>query len=151
MRRKNIIGVDYGPDYLNLEKGDLLYACRGPVGVDSEGWAFARTASGHTGPCARGVMEARRVRNRTHHLLQPAPSGRAADRFSCILRVASTRQHPERLCCDGGAPRHGARKDGTRHVTPLSSFIVSVCFNHLLNILTCGPAPCDRNETPCKT
>ena len=33
-------GNEYGPDYLNLAKGDVVVPARVPEGVDAEGWAY---------------------------------------------------------------------------------------------------------------
>ena len=33
-------GHEYGPDYLNLAKGDVVLPARIPEGVDAEGWAY---------------------------------------------------------------------------------------------------------------
>ena len=30
----------YGPEYLNLEKGDIIFPLRSPCGVDPEGWGY---------------------------------------------------------------------------------------------------------------
>ena len=33
-------GTEYGPEYLNLTKGDVVLPARVPEGVDAEGWAY---------------------------------------------------------------------------------------------------------------
>ena len=37
-------GHEYGPDYLNLAKGDVVLPARVPEGVDAEGWAYGSLA-----------------------------------------------------------------------------------------------------------
>ena len=41
-------GHEYGPDYLNLAKGDIVLPARVPEGVDAEGWAYG-SLDGNTG------------------------------------------------------------------------------------------------------